>query len=88
MDHETRKAITQHIKDARDALGTLEEIAAALREISDSEQEKLDNLPESLQNSERGESFSNWVDALTELSDALGCEDIQSAIDSLEGCES
>lgn len=49
----------------------IEEIAHELREMSESEQTKLDNLPDSLRDSARGESFEAAADFLCDAADTL-----------------
>lgn len=71
--NKTRRKSIQHIADQ---LTTLKEDIDILRE---EEQEAYDNLPESLQESERGEAMSS---AIYNLEDAM--EDIDLAIEALE----
>lgn len=72
MNKTRRKSIQRII----DQLSTLKEDIDILRE---EEQEAYDNLPESLQESERGEAMSS---AIYNLEDAM--EDIDLAIEALE----
>ena len=45
----------------------MEEIIAKFEEIRDEEQEKFDNLPEGIQESEKGEAFESAIDSLEEI---------------------
>lgn len=54
------------------------DLQTALEELKDEEQECYDNLPESLQDSERGEAMTEAVDIMDVVYD-----NIQEAIDNL-----
>lgn len=70
-------------KQLRDLISRIETIHEELDEIKDGEEEKLDNMPESLQDSEKGEALSEIIDFLDSASESLNesVESIQSAID-------
>ena len=71
MNKARRKAIEEII----DQLGTLKE---QLECISEEEQEAFDNLPESIQYSERGEAMGEYV---TDLDDAASSiDDVMSTL--------
>ena len=55
-----------------------------LSEIRDEEQEAYDNLPESLQESERGENMQNCIDALEYFMSDLEDMEIEGTDDLLE----
>lgn len=55
-----------------------------LSEIMDEEQEAYDNLPESLQESERGENMQNCIDALEYFMSDLENMEIEGTDDLLE----
>ena len=59
--------------------GYLSEVLAELEGVLEEEQEAFDNMPESLQTSERGEISEN---AIGEIESAI--ENISDAIDSIE----
>jgi len=67
-------------KARRKALGELsekiDEIRSDLQMLMDSEQEAFDNLPESLQNGEKGDAMQSAIDQMSEADEAL-----QTAID-------
>lgn len=66
------RRIEKEIQPATDAFPDVEEIKAQLEDIRDAEQEAYDNLPESLQDGERGEQMTEAV------------ENIETAISNLE----
>ena len=72
MNNTRRKAIQQIIVHLTD-------LHADIEALRDEEQEAYDNLPESLQESERGEAMST---AVYNLDDAM--DDLDLAIDALE----
>ena len=51
--------------------------------FSTKEQEKYDNMPENMQDSERGEAFQETADNLQDAADELSswCEDIRSNLE-------
>ena len=52
-------------------LETTEELAAALREVIEDEEDAYENLPESIQGSDRGERASGTIDILNEALELL-----------------
>ena len=70
-------------KDRRSRLDELKEqltgIMSGIEEIRDEEEAAYENLPESLQESERGEAMQNAVDTLGDIFDTLA-----TCIDDLE----
>lgn len=75
MNNARRKIIAKII-------GVLEEAIAELEPARDDEQEAYDNMPASLQDSERGGQAAEAANALDSA-----CSDLQSALDSLSGIE-
>ena len=57
MNAQGRKEIAKHI-------ASLEEIKNKLESMRDDEEEKYDNMPEGLQESERGEQMQEAIEAL------------------------
>ena len=49
----------------------LEEISEELQQLMFDEEEKYDNLPEGIQDSERGEMFQEAIESLSSAIDAL-----------------
>lgn len=70
-------------KQLSDLISRIETIREELDEIKDGEEEKFDNMPENLQDSEKGEALSEIIDFLDSASESLNesVESIQSAID-------
>lgn len=52
-------------------LETTEELAAALREVIEDEEDANENLPESIQGTDRGETASGTIDILNEALELL-----------------
>ena len=75
MNNSRRKQIAK-------AITQLEDVQQSIEEIKDEEQDAFDNMLESLQDAERGETMMNWVDL---LEDALS--NIEEAHDNLENIE-
>ena len=63
-------------KDLKRALSMLESVSQILDKVSEQEQDSIDNLPDSLQCSERCEKMEDAVSSLE-----LAIEDIESASD-------
>ena len=70
-------------KQLSDLISRIETIHEELYEIKDGEEEKFDNMPENLQDSEKGEALSEIIDFLDSASESLNesVESIQNAID-------
>lgn len=70
-------------KQLSDLISRIETIREELDEIKDGEEEKFDNMPENLQDSEKGEALSEVIDFLDSASESLNesVESIQNAID-------
>lgn len=69
-------------QDRKTLSETLEAITAnvaMIREMADSEQEKFDDMPEGLQQGERGEALEQAADAL-----AQGADEMESATEELQ----
>lgn len=59
-------------------------ICEELREIRDDEQDAYDNLPESLQESSKGETMQEAIDKLEEILDDLEDIDLEQYLDEIE----
>lgn len=62
------KVRRQRIKEAIDLIQQVNEILA---EVGDEEEEAFDNMPESLQESERGEQMQEYIDMIDEANEAI-----------------
>ena len=65
-------------KELQGYADSLEKIKCAIEEMRDDEECKLDNMPEGLQESERGEAMQNAIDQME-----YGIDSLQEAIDNL-----
>lgn len=65
MNRQNRKVIEANID-------SLEGIKQNIEDMLDEERSKYDNMPEGLQESERGEAMQNAIDNLESASDAIG----------------
>lgn len=85
MNKQRRKEIADARAKLEQAAELIEQAKAALEQARDDEQEYYDNMPESLQNSEKGETAQAAVSALESALDNLG--DISQAIADCEEAE-
>lgn len=65
-------------KNLATIIETLEAMKSSLEDVRDEEESAFDNLPESIQESERGETMQEIVDALYDA-----CDSLEETIDSL-----
>jgi len=72
----------QRRKDIEKATALLEQAREIIDTVQEGEQESYDNLPESIQDSERGETMYDNIDTLQTASDNIG-----DALDTLEELE-
>lgn len=77
MNNTRRKQIQNIRTDLEKLEGLIADIRDAIEILKDEEREAFDNMPESLQSSERGEAASNAADALDEAFSSL--EEMESA---------
>ena len=71
MNKQHRKWIADTIDTYNEIVPKLQEILADLESIRDEEQEYLDNMPESMQQGEKGEMAAEAISSLEEAKDAL-----------------
>jgi hypothetical protein len=83
MNRERRKQIADIIKQI-EALADLNDLAQEIRDIAADEQEAFDNMPESLQQSERGQASEAAISALEEAADTLEQVSLDDVLASLE----
>lgn len=83
MNNERRKIIAEIASKIRDCLGPIEELKDALDAPKSEEEEYHDNMPESLQQGEKGEKSQAAFDAMEEADNNL-----QEALDALENAAS
>jgi hypothetical protein len=80
MNKAREKSLFKAIAAFQEALSAAE---SDFETIRDEEQEYFDNMPESLQDSERGERASSYIEALEEV--LSGISDLNDTISNLEG---
>ena len=71
MNAKTRRALTKYAEQITDLTSQLEQILADLTEIQDEEQEKYDNLPEQLQDTENGCRMQEGIESLEDIVNRL-----------------
>lgn len=71
-------------KELASIVELIEEARERLEAVKDEEQEAFDNMPESLQESERGETMQEYINIMEKLLDALedGTDELQEIVDS------
>ena len=70
-------------KDIDDLIAQLQSIKEQIGTIRYNEEEKYDNMPESLQESEKGEAMSNAIDNLESAMDSI--EEVTSYLEEAKG---
>ena len=78
-------------KSLKDVLGKMDELSAVLENVKDAiqavlveEQEAYDNLPEGLQEAERGQQMQEYIEALEGVVDSLGDLDVEDLYSTIE----
>ena len=80
-----RRKSLRTILGQMDELSTvLETVKEALQDVLNEEQEAYDNLPEGLQESDRGQQMQEYIDALEGVVDSLGELDIEDLYGTIE----
>lgn len=79
MNAKRRKALVALVGEAYDLRDKLDELKGQFEELRDEEEECYDNLPESLQDSERGERMQECIDFIDDL-----LNELDSAVGSME----
>jgi hypothetical protein len=68
-------------KEIAKAIELLEQAREILESVRDDEQEAFDNMPESLQSSERGEAMEEYIYTLEEAIEAIDTDELQEIVD-------
>ena len=84
MNKIRRKALAEIITKLEELENLRSEIAERLEAVMDEEQEALDNMPESLQESERGQQMQEYIDTMSSVLDDLGYIDTEDLSSQLE----
>ena len=67
-------------KDLTRVIALIEEARGILETVKDEEQEALDNMPEGLQQSERGETMEQYICTMEEMLDALDTNELEDIV--------
>lgn len=84
MNRERRKNLKVILDQMEELTSKIEEAKEALQEVIDEEEEALSNLPESIQESERGEQMQGYIDAMEEVAEALDELDMDDLCEKIE----
>ncbi len=89
MNKKRRDAITKIIDQLISLNETMTELQDQIDTIQSEEQESFDNLPESLQEAEKGQTMEAAIEALQEASEAVSraCEAIDETNEALESAK-
>ena len=68
-------------KEIARAIELMEQAREILEAVRDEEQETFDNMPESLQGSERGEAMGGYIYTLEECMETLDTDSLQEIVD-------
>ena len=86
MNAKRRKALRAIITKLEELENLKSEIQEQLEEIMDEEQEALDNMPYSLQESERGQQMQEYIDTMDSVLsdlDLIDTEDLSSQLEEI-----
>ena len=84
MNKIRRKAVAKIITKLEELKNLRSEIYEMLEEVKDEEQEALDNMPYSLQESERGQQMQEYIDTMDSVLSDLDLIDTESLGQQLE----
>lgn len=70
MNKRDRTRVEAIVSELNGFAGKVNDLAEELRTLADAEQEKFDNLPEGLQQSEMGQNIESAANALSEIADS------------------
>lgn len=68
-------------KELTEIINLIEEARERLEAVKDEEQEAFDNLPESFQYSERGETMEEYINAMDDFLCYLDTDELQNIVD-------
>ena len=83
MNKIRRKELARIVEKLEALEALRSEIQEELDAVMDEEQEALDNMPESLQEGERGQQMQEYIDAMEYAMDDLENFDVESIMDQL-----
>lgn len=71
----------QRRKEIAKAIDLIEQAREILENVKDEEQEAFDNMPESIQVSERGEQMEDYIYTIEEIIGNLDTDELQEIVD-------
>ncbi len=83
MNAQRRKALRVIITKLEELDSLRQEILERLEEVKGEEQQALDNMPESLQESERGQQMQEYIDCMESATTELEYIDLEGIVDQL-----
>lgn len=84
MNRLRRKELAAIIEKLEELDALREEIRERIAAVQEEEQEALDNMPESLQDSEKGQQMQEYIDAMENVTGELDLIDIEDLADQLQ----
>ena len=84
MNRIRRKSLRTILGQMDELSTVLETVKEALQDVLNEEQEAYDNLPEGLQELDRGQQMQEYIDALEGVVDSLGELDIEDLYGTIE----
>lgn len=83
MNKIRRKELARIVAKLEELEALREEIQSDLEIVMELEQDALDNMPESFQETERGEQMQEYIDTMDGVVDELDCMSINDLVDQL-----
>ena len=84
MNRIRRKSLKAILGQMDELSTVLETVKEALQDVLNEEQEAYDNLPEGLQEADRGQQMQEYIEALEGVVDSLGDLDIEDLYGTIE----
>jgi len=84
MNKARRKELANIVAKLEELDALREQIREQLAAVRDDEQEAFDNMPESLQESERGEQMQEYIDTMENITGELDLIDVESLKEQLQ----
>ena len=84
MNKARRKSLKAILERMDELTAVIEEVKEDLQVVMDEEEEALGNLPESLQEGERGQQMQEYIDTLEGVIDSLSELDTQDLYEKIE----
>ena len=84
MNRIRRKSLKAILGQMGELSTVLETVKEALQDVLNEEQEAYDNLPERLQEADRGQQMQEYIEALEGVVDSLGELDIEDLYETVE----